>query len=470
MNTRALALLCVPLLLGAAPKPKHVAPSTHCALAKYFNAHETECSKPKKTPRATLTASRASKHAAARKPALAAAKAPKPVAAALPPPAGDNTDVSHAIPAKDAVKLPSTRAQFDTLKSEIVHDRPAMLDARQKSDALKAQALALQQKLVATAARVQALEEEKTGLDADIVRLEALDRTLSAGFARDRVSVARLLALLERMQHDMPPPIVLKPDDALGAARSAMLIGASVPGIYAQAASLARRIKQLERTRAALVARRAEGVRNAAALRDARGRLDQLLAMKQLEADAAASRYGDLAARLAKAATTAADLQALLEKVSALRHAPAQKEIVSVAAGPSGGGLAPRSLLLPVVGKSVPGGMDGVGGARAPGLTFAVSPGARVIAPADSQVIFAGPYHKTGQVLILELTAGYDLVLAGLGRVDVRPNDEVLAGEPVGTMPNSGQDARLYFELRQNGHGTSPAPWLAVELRKAQRS
>jgi septal ring factor EnvC (AmiA/AmiB activator) len=113
--------------------------------------------------------------------------------------------------------------------------------------------------------------------------------------------------------------------------------------------------------------------------------------------------------------------------------------------------------------------MDGVGGARAPGLTFATSPGARVIAPADAEVIFAGPYHKTGQVLILELTAGYDLVLAGLERANVRPNDEVLAGEPVGIMPNSGQNGLLYFELRQNGHGISPAPWMAVELRKAQK-
>ena len=68
-------------------------------------------------------------------------------------------------------------------------------------------------------------------------------------------------------------------------------------------------------------------------------------------------------------------------------------------------------------------------------------PGAQVIAPADGKVLFAGPYHKTGQVLILEITTGYDLVLAGLGRVTVRPNDELLAGEPVGTMPAEGRFA-----------------------------
>jgi septal ring factor EnvC (AmiA/AmiB activator) len=489
MRKAALFALCAPLLMGATPVPKSK-PSTHCALAKYFDAHAGECgAKRKKKPAVKAAAACRSAppfeaRAKARAPqgdatanSCAANKPRHPEVRAEraskddAPAAVDNTDISHAIPARDAVKLPSTREQFDTLKTQIVHDRPAMLDAKQKSDVLKAEAETLQHKLVATAARVQALEQEKIRLDADIARLADQDRRLSASFARDRVSVARLLALLERMQNDMPPAIVLRPGDALGAARSAMLIGASVPSVYAEAAALARRIALLKQTRADLVARRAEGVRNAANLRAARDQLDQLLAMKQLEADAAASRYGDLAARLEKAATAAADLKALLEKVSALRRQPAQQAIVAVTAASKGGSaLQPRSLLLPVVGRQVAGGLEGVGGARAPGLTFATAAGARVIAPADSQVIFAGPYHKTGQVLILELTAGYDLVLAGLGRVDVRPNDEVLAGEPVGIMPGSGQDVRLYFELRQNGHGTSPAPWLAVELRKAQKS
>ena len=456
----ALLLLCAPLLLGAA-RTKHAAADPHCGITSKPCPGKVVLHLPKK-------------HPAAHRAKASAKEIPKNDANAAPP-ATDNTDIAHAIPAQQAVKLPSTKDQFDTLKKQIVRDRPAMLDARQKSDALKAQALALQKKLIETAARVVELESEKQRLDADIVHLTKEDQKLSANFAHDRVSVAKLLAILERLQHDMPPAIVLRPDDALGAARSAMLIGASVPNVYAQAASLARRIKTLQQTRVALVTRRAEGVRNAASLKSSRDELDQLLASKELEADAAASRYGDLASSLEKAATTAADLQALLEKVSALRTRPgqpgAQQSIVTVSAQKPGAGgpLQGRSLLLPVAGRQVPGGMDGVGGARAPGVTFATSSGARVIAPADSEVIFAGPYHKTGQVLILELTAGYDLVLAGLGRVDVRPNDEVLAGEPVGIMPNSNQSGLLYFELRQNGHGASPAPWLAVELRKAQK-
>jgi len=81
--------------------------------------------------------------------------------------------------------------------------------------------------------------------------------------------------------------------------------------------------------------------------------------------------------------------------------------------------------------------------------------------------------------LILEITSGYDLVLAGLGQVTVRLNDEVLAGEPVGMMPGkpgalsgnalNGNDGRLYFELRRDGKGLDPAPWLSLDLRKAKK-
>ena len=85
-------------------------------------------------------------------------------------------------------------------------------------------------------------------------------RRWPAGFARDRISVTRLLAILERLQHDMPPALAVRPDDALAAARGAMLVGASLPPVYAKAAALARRIEKLKATRAALVARRAEAV------------------------------------------------------------------------------------------------------------------------------------------------------------------------------------------------------------------
>ncbi len=363
--------------------------------------------------------------------------------------------------------MPNSTTQYHALQGEIARSRPAVEDAKRRSDALNTQTAALRQQLIATAARVQDLEQQKIALDSEVSGLSIESAQLSADFARQRVKVAGLLAILERMQHDMPPVMAIRPGDALAAAHASMLLGATLPRLYRAATDLAHRLDVMKQTRATLIRRRAEDAQNSARLEAARGQLDQFLAMKSHEADEANSQYGDLAARLGAVANEAQSLEVLLRKVAALRTAPATRGVVVVAArAGQSGGLRPHSLLRPVIGRVEPGDGAPEEALRAPGISFLAPAGAQVVAPADSQVLFAGPYHKSGLVLILHGVAGYDLVLAGLERVDVRAGDQVLAGEPVGRMPRSGTDMRLYFELRQNGKGANPAPWLAVEPRK----
>ena len=368
-------------------------------------------------------------------------------------------DLSQALPGKAMAKLPSSAQQLKSLSSELKQGQPQLASAKEKSDSLAAEAAALRQKLIATAARIETLERQQGEINARIAGLTAEDKRLSAGFANDRVAVTKLLAILERLQHDMPPALAMRPDDALGAARGSMLIGASLPPVYAQAAKLSRRIEALKRTRLALEQQQAQASDTAARLNVARAELDELLAQKEKEAASAAQSYGTLKAQMEKVAREAADFQALLSRVRALRQeAGAVQNVVTVTAQNSGlpGVLSRNSLLEPVVGALENG---------SSGLSYTTQPGAQVIAPADGKVLYAGPYHKNGQVLILEITTGYDVVLAGLGRVTVKPNDQLLAGEPVGMMPANPADDRLYFEVRHGGHGMSPAPWLKMNSR-----
>jgi len=72
-----------------------------------------------------------------------------------------------------------------------------------------------------------------------------------------------------------------------------------------------------------------------------------------------------------------------------------------------------------------------------------------------------------GKLLIIEYQAKYHLLLAGLARIDTEVGENVLAGEPVGTMKVL-QDAgsALYVELRRNGQPINPLPWLAAGKTK----
>ena len=397
---------------------------------------------------------------------------PRPALKSDAPPAEPPIDLSHAVPENSLKSLPSSQAQLGALNAELAKSRPAVASAKAKSDVLASQAATLRQKLIDTAARIQALEREQSSLESDITQLQAEDDALAAGFANDRVAVTRLLAILERLQHDMPPALAVRPDDALAAARGSMLVGASLPPIYSQATALARRIEKLRATRAALVARQLDAAKNAATLAKAHDDLAALSAEKDKEAEGAANLYSGMAARLDQVARQAADFATLVSRVDALRKetpSAAEASIVTVTAqkSGSGGSLAKASLLEPVAGTPVPAGTEDE---KNPGLTYQTLSGAQVIAPADGKVLYAGPYHTQGQVLILEITTGYDIVLAGLGSVTVKLGDELLAGEPVGIMPADGSGTRLYFELRQNGKGLDPEPWLTHETRKANKT
>lgn len=378
-------------------------------------------------------------------------------------------DLSHALPGKELGQLPSSAQQLQSLSTQLQQGKPLLADAKQKSEKLASQAKALHTKLIATAAHIEDLERQKVAVESQIAELQAEDDRLSIGFARDRVAVTRLFAVLERLQHDMPPALAMRPDDALAAVRGSMLVGASLPPIYAQAAQLSRRIDALKRTREALEQQRATSAQTSKGLRLARAELDNLLGQKERQAAGAAQDYGTLKVRLAEIAQQAGDFEALLARVEDLRQEPGHsitgQNVVTVTARNRGSieGLARNSLLVPVVGTLVD-----KGDSSNPGLTYATMGGAQVIAPADGKVLYAGPYHKDGQVLIMEITTGYDLVLAGMERLTVKLSDQLLAGEPVGTMPQQGQaksDNRLYFELRHGDHGQSPAPWLSSKLR-----
>ena len=391
-------------------------------------------------------------------------------------------DLSHAMQGRVLAKLPSSAQQLQALTGQIRQQAPQVAAAKQKSESLSAEAAALRRKLIDTATRIDQLERDRAASQTRVTQLQAQAASLNTGFQNDRVAVTRLLAVLERLQHDMPPVLALKPDDALGAVRGSMLIGASLPPVYARAADLSRRIAALQRTRADLDRNLKEGEATEKALAAARLDLTALLDTKLQQAEAAGGAYAGLKSQLDAIARQAADFQALLSRIARLRRdSGADGGVVTVEAQSGGGleALAKGSLRSPVVGTLLPSGSGSGGSGSGPGATYATLPGTLVSAPADGKVLFAGPYHKSGYVLILEITSGYDLVLAGLGQVTVRANDELLAGEPVGMMPGgpgalnanaqNGNDGRLYFELRRDGKGLDPAPWLSLDLRKAKK-
>jgi septal ring factor EnvC (AmiA/AmiB activator) len=325
----------------------------------------------------------------------------------------------------------------------------------------------------AQAQRVQALESAFRTTADEIAVLASREAELSVQFDEDRAAVGHLLAVIQRLDADEPPALVVRSDDSLAAARGAMMLGAMLPPVYEQAAVLGRQLRTLNETRTALETKNQQAREEALALNAARSELSSLLTQRRQQAAIAQTRLVEITSVTQDAARQTNDLKSLLDRIAMLRAQMGPDSGMTVVAPDGGpGGLQRGSLIRPVVGTAVSG--DSAGPGRTPGtigpqgLWFQAKGLGQAVAPADSEVVFAGAYQKFGQVLILEITGGYHLLLAGFGRIDVQIGDLVLAGEPVGVLPE-GEAAQLYLELRRNSQTMDPAPWMSAELRKASR-
>lgn len=384
------------------------------------------------------------------------------------------TFAGPAIPAPARAPAGGLAERYDHARHALEENRAAEAKTEAERNRLQREAEDLRARLIAIAARVQSLEQERAQAETDLVPLKAQAIELEAGFVHDREKVGHLLAVLQRLDRDEPPALALRPTDSLAAARGAMLLGAMLPPVYARAAELAGRLQSLRTTSAALEKKSAEARTTTIALGKARIELAALLDKRNAEAEAAQSHLTELHSVTEEAARETGDLKSLMDRIAGLRAQSGGATGMTIVTAESTAPTPIRrgTLRRPVLGPMAPGGPDAPGpvtakGAEISGLWFTAEGGAPAVAPADSAVVFAGPYQKFGQVLILEIAGGYDLLLAGLGRIDVRIGDSVLAGEPVGIL-SRGAEAHLYMELRRGGQTVNPAPWLAAESRKAK--
>lgn len=141
--------------------------------------------------------------------------------------------------------------------------------------------------------------------------------------------------------------------------------------------------------------------------------------------------------------------------------------------------LAKGKLPLPAQGRRVLSFGDKTQyGATSKGLVLETRFGAQVVAPCDGWIVFAGEFRSYGQLLIINATGGYHVLLAGMSAIDVEPGQFVLAAEPVGTMSGAPRTAQqqagraspaaatgaasspvLYVEFRKDSQPIDPDPW-----------
>jgi murein hydrolase activator len=343
---------------------------------------------------------------------------------------------------------------------------------------------AVRQECIAAARDAQQHERAIGALEHTIGLLSRDAEGRQRGLDESRAEQARFLGTIAYLARDPPERPVYAPAAAIERIRGEMLLQGTLPGLRAEARALVGEIERIAVLRAQVASKQAE-LASARQARDGdRGLLAELTARRIELTRRILAEDSSGAARITKLGHEAGDIGDLIKRadaateirdkeVRARAREAVPKDKASALTAEAADPTRPHQLhafdpphavlAVPVSGTIARRFGDApieAGATANQGLSLAALPGAAAVAPFDGRVIYAGPFRNLGLVLIIRHGGLYYSLLAGLGRIDIKADQWVLAGEPVGAMPE-GSGGALYFELRRDGRPVDPQPWLA---------
>jgi septal ring factor EnvC (AmiA/AmiB activator) len=347
------------------------------------------------------------------------------------------------------------------------------------------------QQCIATAVTVQQRERTIGALDLALSVMRQGVDAKNQEVAATRQGQEALLGALERLARAPREALSLAPEGPIERQRSAILIAAAVPALSAQARALTGDLaalglvrKQIESSR-----KKIEDARDA--LIKARDALAQLVVRRNTLIGQLLHDDGKTAAVANQFGEQASDLFDLIKRADAeadrrdkdrLIQLHTTQPIRTKGPPPVLDPTKPKDLraldaphtemVWPVSGEPAHrfGEADSTG-RPSQGLTLDAVPDGLIVAPFDGRVDYVGSFRGYGLILIIRHGGGYHSLLAGLGHVNVTTGQWLLAGEPVGTLPDAdGKNASVtfYVELRRDGRPVDPQSRLGSRDQKTE--
>ena len=343
-------------------------------------------------------------------------------------------------------------ATMQDLKSETAKKEKISGSAKK----LKAELASLQKDLVNITARMQKSEKSLLESEARLTALEAEAKEKQAARELRQQQLATMVQTLVHLSRTPTAAVIAMPGDYATTLKTARILGSTSDAVREQAEQLRIKLEEIAQLQKQINTERESAVTERQKLEKERNGLTAKLAERntlqgQLFTDE--RKANERVAQLSRQSASLKELLATIETQRANRPKMAE-------AKPAGGKLRPITqgkMRLPASGKIVSGyGDENSSGDSEKGLTLRTTPNASVVAPYDGQVVFTGPFLNYGKMVILRHSDGYHSLVAGLARIDCKPGEFLLEGEPIGAM---GSKNNLYIELRKNNRPIDPSPW-----------
>ena len=361
-----------------------------------------------------------------------------------------------------------------------------------KASQINMELTTISQQMIKAARLIQNNEEKLSSMESNLEKLKNDLAENQKGFIAEDENLIRTISALQSLALKPTEALFVQPLTPVDIIRSAILLRESVPYLEENANRIRKKLERIEsqkkkiekqfarikkqkksleykHSKMKILVQKKSRIRNAVeiksvqtkrnadklasqakSIRDLLGKIETRRQEKIRRQEAERKRLALIKAKEKKLAYEAQREQDLIKaQMDSIKNA--EKNFVK----------AKGTLSMPARGQIVTAfGQETSKGVSSKGLSIKTRKQAQVISPFDGSVVFSGPFRGYGNLIIIEHGQGYLSLLAGLDIMDVEVGQMLLAGEPVGQMPDD-EHARLYVELRRNNHPINPKAWMA---------
>ena len=351
--------------------------------------------------------------------------------------------------------------------------------------------------MIASAKQIQNSEEKISRMESELETLRADLKKAEENFVVEDDNLIKTLSALQNLALKPTEALFVQPLTPVEIIRSAMLLREAVPYLQENAARIREDLEKIENQKNLVEKQVARIIRQKKILENEHEQMKALVQRKSKIRNAVEIKSVKAKKKVERLASQANDLRDLLNKLEKQRQEKLRRQeeerrrLAELKAAEARRAAeetkkleekqradlikfkpevinevgenfvkAKGHLLRPARGPVVTAyGEQMSKGVTSKGIIIKTRSQAQVISPYDGTVIFAGPFRGYGNLIIIEHGQGYLSLLVGLEEVDCELGQMLLAGEPVGQMPESG-DTRLYVELRKDNHPINPLTWI----------
>lgn len=409
-------------------------------------------------------------------------------------------------------------ANVSRQKLETVEEQAHIKEIELKKKQAEALALSLElaklnKQLITAAGTIQSDEEKTTKMEKELAQLEKDYAVLQDDFSKEHKNLSSVLASMQNLALYPSETLVVQPLSPVEIIQSAILMRGSIPHIYEKSDKLKQDLEKLTQQKNKLQQALKNLEKQKQSLQNKQAQIKKLAEQKNAIRKQVEQESVELKTQADKLASQAADLKELVEKLEKDENLKRRRQVEIKKAAkkrqeeelrklqeeqikrikerkskglsdeygntyqsdlsddmedikPQAGSYltdfasAKGRLSRPASGEIITSyGSELSKGVTSKGIVIKTRPNAQIIAPYDGSVIFSGPFKGYGNLIIIDHGKEYVSLLAGMSETDIQTGQMLLAGEPVGIMPDS-DTAKLYMEIRKDQNPINPEPWL----------